>query len=64
MHWCLRYETLRERKSDDAADEAGATKEEEVPVEATGLFEGILASLSRKGGYVLAEGQYSSMRIG
>ena len=63
MHWCLWYETVRKRKTDHTADEAGAAKEEEVPVEASGLREGVLAGLSREGGYVLAEDQHASLRM-
>lgn len=38
-------EAVRKGKPDDAADETGAAEQEEVPVEAGGFFERVLACL-------------------
>jgi hypothetical protein len=56
MDGCLRDETVRERKTNDATNEAGAAEEEEVPMETSRLFERVLTSLCCERGYILAYG--------
>jgi hypothetical protein len=53
MHWRLRYETIRKRKTDNATDEAGTSKQKKIPMEAGRFLEGILTGLCGKGGNVL-----------
>lgn len=55
MHWCLGYQTVGQGKANDTADEAGTAKQEEIPVEAGGFLERVLAGLRRKRGNVLLQ---------
>jgi hypothetical protein len=59
MDGCLGDETVRERKTNDTADETSATEEEEVPMEASGLCERVLTSLRCEGRYILVEFKYA-----
>ena len=48
MHRCLRYETVGKGKANNTANKACAAEKEEIPVEASGLFQRILTGLCCK----------------
>ena len=52
----LGHEAVWEGDIDDAGDEARAAEEEEIPVKATGFFEGELLCLRGYAGLVLCSG--------
>ena len=45
MYGCLRYQAIGKWEADNATNEACAAEKEEVPVETSGLLEGVLAGL-------------------
>ena len=45
MNWCLRYEAIGQRKSENAGHEGSTAKEEEVPVETAWLLQWKLSCL-------------------